>query len=119
MRWVLGYFAACVAAIVVGLVLDALDVAVGGWLAVAGVVAFVAAFWALPERDDVPIIALLVAIAVPVALVLYALDAPDWSFGLLVGLCGGWLMIAFRRENERSGRIGIPAGYRFGQRKRG
>lgn len=92
-----------------GLVLQATGVRAGTWMALGGVLVLLAVVHPLPEQEELRLVAALVAVAVPVLLVLDALDAPDWT-GLAVVVAGtaAFVALARRQDLRRTGRVHVP-----------
>ena len=85
----------------------------------AGLVAVLPVFYALPESRDVPLLGAVLGACLGGVFVLDALNAPRWTaLVLIAGSLGAWWVVAHRREAANSGRIRIPPGYRFRERKR-
>lgn len=113
------YVACCLAVLVVGLVLDGLDVPAGAWLALLGLVALLPALYTRPDASDALGMALVCAACIAAVAVLDAVSAPPWLWAAVVaGAFLGYAAHVVRSDVARSGQIRIPPGYRFGDRGR-
>ncbi|MFL5844319.1 MAG: hypothetical protein ACJ762_06465 [Solirubrobacteraceae bacterium] len=119
MRFVVGYVLLCLLGLVGGLLLDGAGIRAGGWLAIVAGIALVPFFVPMPEREDLPLYGAAVVGLVVVLLVLRAVDAPDWVTAVAgLAVVAAVLLVDFRRDDDRTGRIRVPPGHRFGSRKR-